>query len=525
MDPVQQLTLGDVYTRCADLYAERTAAVGNADTRTFQQVDENARRLADSLHQQGLARGDRIAILSLNNLEYLECIGAAATAGLVLVPINFRLQEAEIGFVLADSGARLIFAGAEFVPVVERLRAGLPELEHVVVFDREQPQHPCYGDILAEGRDRERPGTSVTEDDLIALMYTAAVSGRPRGAMMTHRSFVYQNAQLALTTGIGEHDVNLNVLPMFHTMGLSVALTFFHLGALNVVLDRYDPSAAAEMIEAHRVTFLAEFSPMAAQILDAATRNGVDLSSLRQVFGLDTPATIRAYLEQFPGLTWLSGYGQAETHGLVCVHRVRNVDELEKGTTTVGRPGPLNLVRIVDDNDDEVRRGQDGEIVVRGPNVSVGYWRQAEATGQTTRGGWHHTGDLGRLDAGGCLWFAGRKAEKDLIKTGGENVYPEEVEGALKQHPGVSDVCVIGVADPEWTEAVKAVIVRAPGAFPGSAELIDFCKQKIASYKKPRHLVFVETLPKSPSGAIDRRAVKDLYGDVAPEISRRKEQR
>lgn len=515
MAPVQPLLLGDIYTRCARLHPDRCAVVAGERALNFQEVNERAIRLANALRQCGLVRGDRVAILCANSLEYLECVGAVAKAAFILVPINFRWQPSEIGFLLSDSGARLVFAGAEFVSTLEMIRSDLPALEHIVVVGAAEDALMPYQEFLerAPSGDAEDPG--IEDDEPVALMYTAAVGGRPRGTMLTHRSFVYQSVQLALMAGIGAQDVYLNMMPMFHTMDLSLALAFFHLGATNVILEHFDPAIAAALIEQHRVSFLGEFAPMAAQILEAATKLDIDLSSVRRIFGLDSADTVRAYLQRFPGLMWLSGYGQTETHGVVTLGTVGGVEELDQRPGIPGLPGPLNLVRVVDEDDNDVAAGETGEIVVRGPNVAVGYWGLPDVTSYVGRNGWHHTGDLGRFDAGGYLWFVDRKPEKDLIKTGGENVYPEEVERVLREHPDVREVCVIGVADPEWSEAVKAVVVSESTASVSAADLIDFCRRRVASYKKPKHVEFVQDLPRTSDGSIDRQAVKNMYGMLA----------
>lgn len=512
MAPVQLLLLGDIYTRCARLYPDRCAVVAGQRALNFQEVNERAIRLANALRECGLVHGDRVAILCANSLEYLECVGGVAKAALVLVPINCRLQPSEICLLLSDSGARLVFAGAEFIPTLEMIRSDLPALEHIVVVGSVEDALMPYQEFLEHAPSGDIEDPAIEEDDLVALMYTAAVGGRPRGAMITHRSFVYQSVQVALMAGIGAQDVYLNMMPMFHTMDLSLALAFFHLGATNVVLEHFDPAIAATLIEQHRVSFLGEFAPMAAQILQAATKRDIDLSSVRRVFGLDSADTVRAYLQRYPGLMWLSGYGQTETHGVVTLGTIGSIQELDQRPGIPGRPGPLNLVRVVDKDDNDVAAGETGEIVVRGPNVAVGYWGLPDVTSYVARNGWHHTGDLGRFDAGGYLWFVDRKPEKDLIKTGGENVYPEEVEHVLKEHPDVREVCVIGVADPEWSEAVKAVVVCKPTASLSASDLIDFCRRRIASYKKPKHVEFVQDLPKTADGPIDRQAVKNMYG-------------
>ncbi len=513
-----RLSLGDVFTRGARIYPDRIAIVDGDRKLTFKEVNERANRLRHWMQEVGLTDGDRIAILSKNNLEYIECFGAAAKAGLIVVPINYRLHSTEIIYILQDSGARLVLIGSEFVPTLSRIQRELPELVHIAVFGPDKHDFLSYDDVIVAGSPAEIEQAAVGEDDLIALIYTAAVGGRARGAMMSHRNFVYQSAQLALAVGATPQDTYLNLLPMYHTMDLSLAMTFFQLGARNIMVDAFDPYAAAVLINEHGVTFIGEFSPMGGQIYDAAIEHNIDLSSVRKILGLDSPETVRAYMRRYPGLVWVGGYGQTETHGLVTVGTVANIDQLDRRPAIPGRPVSLSLVRIVDDDDNDVAGGETGEILVRGPSVTSGYWRLPELTSQVTRNGWLHTGDLGRMDLDGYVWFVDQKPEKNLIKTGGENVYPEEVEFVLRQHPSVLEVCIIGVPDPKWSEAVKAVVVLDDaGKLPTASELVDFCLERIASYKKPKFITFVSSLPKTADGAIDRQAIKSAYGNTATE--------
>lgn len=515
MEPVTRLLLGDLFTRGARIYPDRIAIVDGDRTLTFKEVNERANRLCHWMQELGLIRGDRVAILSTNTLEYIECIGAAAKAGLIVVPVNYRLHGNEISYILQDSGARLAVIGPEFVPILSRIQRELPDLVHIAVFGPDKHDYPSYDDVIAGRSLEEIEQAGLGEDDLIALMYTAAVGGRPRGAMMSHRSFVYQSVQVALAVGARPQDTYLNLLPLFHTMDLSLAMTFFQLGARNIMIDAFDPYEAAVLINEQGVTFIGEFAPMASQILDAAIEHDIDLSSVRKIFGLDSTETVRAYMRRYPELMWVGGYGQTETHGLVTVDIVANIDELDRRPAIPGRPASLSLVRIVDEEDNDVAGGETGEILVRGPSVTSGYWRLPELTSQITRNGWLHTGDLGRMDLDGYVWFVDRKPEKDLIKTGGENVYPEEVELVLQEHPSVLEVCVIGVSDPEWSEAVKAIVVLDDaGKLPTASELGDFCRERLASYKKPKHIAFVSSLPKTADGAMDRKAIKSAYGNT-----------
>jgi acyl-CoA synthetase (AMP-forming)/AMP-acid ligase II len=297
----------------------------------------------------------------------------------------------------------------------------------------------------------------------------------------------------------------LNILPLFHIAGWMAALTVMHAGGRNLIVAKYDPQAAGRMIDRERVTFIGNFPPILTQLLDVQAAGACTLASLRNVIGVELPATVQRFEALGTGRFCLA-YGQTETMGLTCI--CLNAER----PGSAGRPGPLVDLMIADERDREVASGKPGEILVRGPLVFKGYWGEEELTNLTFREGWHHTGDVGRLDEEGFLWFVGRKAEKELIKPGGENVYPAEVEKVVLEHPAVLEVSVIGVPDPKFGEGIKAVCVLKPEARLSAQELIDFVASRIARYKKPNYVQFVDTLPKKDDGSIDRSKVKEMHG-------------
>jgi long-chain acyl-CoA synthetase len=297
----------------------------------------------------------------------------------------------------------------------------------------------------------------------------------------------------------------LTFLPLFHLVGLALAFSVLHAGGINIILSKFDPKLVARVIDQDRVTIIGSFPPILTQLMDEALSGGVDLTSLKHVVGIEAPDTIKRFQETFHGQFWLA-YGQTETMGLTCLF----VDPEKAGSA--GKPGLLTQIRIVDEYDREVESGKEGEILVRGPLVFQGYWKQEDLTRYTFREGWHHTGDIGRLDKEGFLWFSGRKVEKELIKPGGENVYPAEVEKAILEHPSIEKAVVFGVPDPKWGEGIKAVCQLKPGENLEVQELIDFVVHRIARYKKPHWVTFVDTLPLCPDGTPDRAKVKALYG-------------
>jgi long-chain acyl-CoA synthetase len=301
--------------------------------------------------------------------------------------------------------------------------------------------------------------------------------------------------------GLTETDVNLLALPLFHVAALNSALATMHAGGANVLMTRFDAEHAVRLIDTHQVTYVTSFPPVLTNLLDAAERLGSKLPSLKHVFGLEGPDTI-ARLHRTTAAQFWTGFGQTETSGFVTLQRVAD------HPGSAGKVAPLCQVKLVDDYDRDVPPGIPGEIVVRGPVVFQGYFGQPDVTAYTCRGGWHHTGDVGRFDEEGYLYYVRRKPEKELIKPGGENVYPAEVESVIMQLHGVSGVCVFGVSDAQWGEAIKAVVETADSSALTAEAVSEHVASKIARFKRPRWVTFTTALPKNAEGQVDREAVK-----------------
>lgn len=457
-------------------------------------------RLASGMAARGIGRGDRVAILDQNSPQFLELYGACASRGAIAVPINWRLSSDEIRMVVTQTEPSMLAVGAGHLGQISGVAFPDGCLKTLIGPGTSEgllPLSELYSDpinALAE----------IQADDPFVILSTAAVAGVPRGALLTHANFLAASQTLIDLLGITAADRHLAALPLFHVTGLGLSLLVLQAGGANVILESFDPSPASQMIDAHQVTLLADFPPILAMLLEARQAGGEHWSSLRLVLGLDAPDTIQRLLEETSAHFW-TGFGQSETSGLVTA-----MDVIER-PGAAGRPLPGMQVRCVDERGEQVETGQVGEIAVRGPLVFAGYWRDLDASRYAGRHGWHHTGDLGRFDEDGFLYYAGRKPEKELIKSGGENIYPAEVEMAIEQLPGVAGCCVIGVADDTWGEAVKAVIETQPGVELSADEVRQAVADRIASYKKPRQVVFVERLPRNPDGSLDRQAVKDAH--------------
>ena len=495
-------SLYDLICRNAQCFRNRPAwfEADTGETTTFGQFKGQVDRLASGLQKAGIKTGDRIGIVGKNSLPFFQIYGATAALGAIVMPINWRLSAEEMAFNLNDCTPVVVFADDEFGDVVSGIRNQLPSVRRFFNLNNTGPLD-TFDQLIVDAPLSAEP---VADDAGLVIIHTAAVAGRPRGALVSHGNLLCASLHLNYCFGLSPDDVHLNLLPLFHVGGLFMAVNAFHAGALNVNMSKFDAEKAVDLIQSHKVSVLFDFSPILGSILDAQEKRNADISSLQSVMGLDAPDTIERY-QKATGGCFYTMYGQTETSCLTTMGRYND------RPGSAGRPIPLGLVELVDDADRPVPTGQVGEITLKGPMVFKGYWNLEADNAHTFRNGRHHTGDLGRFDEDGFLWYAGRKPEKELIKPGGENVYPAEVEKVILEHPAVSQTMVFGVPDPKWKEGIKAVCVLNPGQQLAEKELIEFVGGRIARYKKPQYVQFVESLPEK-NGTIDREAVKALYG-------------
>jgi long-chain acyl-CoA synthetase len=498
-------TFYDLINRNAMCFQQRTAWLEVDDQRTlsFADVKQQVDRLAAGLRQAGVQKGERIGVLGKNSLEYFLLYGAAAALGAIVLPINWRLSAEEVTFNLNDGTPRLLFADPEYQPLIGQAEERLPSVQRYFNLKPPGGQFEDFSTLLRSSTSF-KPADVADEDGLV-IIHTAAVAGRPRGALLSHRNFIAANVHLNLLMHLSPADVHLNLLPLFHVGGLFMATKSFHAGALNVNMSKFDAAQTVDLIADKKVTVLFDFAPILGSILDQQAKSGKDIGSLRHVIGLEAPETIEKY-QKLTGGTFYVMYGQTETSAIATLGRYND------RPGSAGRTIPLADVKLVDENDRMVSAGQVGEIAVKGPMVFNGYWNLPEDTAHTFRGGWHHTGDIGRFDEDGFLFYAGRKPEKELIKPGGENVYPAEVEKAILEHPAVEMTVVFGVPDPKWKEGIKAVCQLKAGQTLAAKELIKFVGERIASYKKPQYVQFVAEMPLMANGSPDRAKVKERFG-------------
>lgn len=496
-------TIYDIIRRNARIFSHREAWVFENRRVTFKEFINNVEKLAYGLQKIGLKKGDRVGILSQNCYEFVLLYGAAARLGAVMLPINWRLTPVEVEYILSDGRPRIFLAGPDYKAMVKELKGRLGFIEKRYAFGAGDEEFAAFATLMEEdGMVKE---VDILPNDPYLIIHTAAVAGKPRGATLSQGNIIASNLQHMATMGLSENDAYVHLLPLFHIADLALAFAIMHAGGKNVLMTRFDPEAALQLIEKEKITTIGEFPPMLGMLLEKLEGKNYDLSSLKHVAGIDHPSNIEKLKKKAKAEFWI-GFGQTETSGMVTV-----CPYTEK-PGSAGKEGPLVKIRLVDEHDHEVEIGKPGEVCVRGPLVFLGYWNLEEDNRYTFREGWHHTGDIGRLDENGYLWYVKRKAEKELIKPGGENVYPAEVEKAILEHPEVADASVIGVRDPEWGEAVKAVCVLKTGSSLTKQGLVDFVASRIARYKKPKYVAFVSALPKAQDGSIDREKVKAEHG-------------
>jgi acyl-CoA synthetase (AMP-forming)/AMP-acid ligase II len=470
---------------------------------TFSQYKEEVDKLANGLTAAGIEKGDRVGVLGKNSLEFFLIYGAAAACGAIVLPVNWRLSADEVQFNLCDCEPKIVFVDEEFQEMLEAKKSELPSVTSYFNLKGDLGRENLFSSLLKTGGDSVISPTE--SDDGFVIIHTAAVAGRPRGALVSHGNILSSDMHFIYYMELGPSEVHLNLLPLFHVGGLFLATSTFHAGGANINVSKFEGVQAADLIEKNSVSHFFDFPPILDTILKSAAETGKDISSLKAVVGLGTPEVIEQFQEVTGGLYYCM-YGQTETSCLATMGRYKD------RPGSAGKTVLLGDVRLVDDHENPVAAGEAGEITMRGPRIFKGYWNLPEDNAYTFREGWHHTGDLGRFDEDGFLFYAGRKAEKELIKPGGENVYPAEVEKVILQHPAVSKTAVIGVPDPKWKEGIKAVCLLEEGETLSDKELIDFVGERIARFKKPQYVEFVAEMPENEDGSINRDSVKELYG-------------
>jgi acyl-CoA synthetase (AMP-forming)/AMP-acid ligase II len=510
-----QLVIGDLLRQSALKFPRRLAITGEEVNFTYEELNGRVNRLANGLLSGGLKKGDKLGILLMNCYQFLELIMACAKAGIVMVPINWRFQPSEIRYVVENSDATALIMGEEFIPVMREAAPEIPGVAKdrywVVGNSRFSPDGGLYDELLSRGADHE-PDVSVYPDDVFFLGYTSGTTGFPKGAVILHKTDV----ELAITVNI-EYEVagvlaNLIVMPTFHSNSIWNTVSSFLNGVTVYIyhLRGFNGEEILKIIDTYKINMSSMVPTMYHLILGQPeeVRAKYDVSSMKVLLSSSAPIsheTKKSILAFFKSARLFEGYGSTET-GVVTT--LRPEDQLSK-PGSIGKAAFGKQVKILDDEGREPPRGQIGEIYTRGLNVFAGYYKNPEATKKAFIGDWCTVGDMGSMDEEGYVYLVDRK--NDMIISGGENVYPTEVENVILQHPSVQFAAVVGVPDELWGESVKAVVMLKPGTQASGEEIIGFTKGKLAGYKRPKSVDFVTQMPMTPTGKILRRLVKEPY--------------
>lgn len=506
--------IGSQLTIAAGLRPDKTALVYGQIRRSYAELNARSCRLANALRSRGIGRGDRVASLLNNCSQFIEIFYAAAKVGAVFVPLNFRLAPREVGNLLADSRPKLLFLGESVASVMENLKAGSASLpDTILVRDR-------FADSADGADDYERwliahaaqePDIAVGREEPQLLVYSSGTTGRPKGAIWTHGTTLSSSVAKIIDFGIVADDVTVVFGPLFHVGPLmDLAVPVLLRGGRLVIgaTTGFDPGLLMRTIADERATVVTIYPTMWRRVLSLPDLGGYDCSSLRLLFTGGEPIPVpllRAIYRRFPMAGFINTYGSTESGPITTF---LSTEDRERKIGSVGKPAFSVEVRIADEHGAPVADGTPGELLVRSPFVCNGYADPPE--GMTYRAGdWWHTGDLAYRDGDGFIWICGRK--KDMIISGAENIYPAEIEAVIAELDGVLDVAVVGVPDAQWGEAVAAYVVLAPEAVLDRAAIIDHCQRNLAGYKKPRHVVFVESLPRTTVNKVSKETLRAQF--------------
>ncbi len=492
------LNLASLLAESAERAAEDPAIRLGEVELSYGELDQRSARLASLLREKGIGEGDRVGVMLPNVPDFPVAYYGVLRAGAVVVPMNVLLKRREIAFYLEDSGAKLLLAWHGFA---EEARGGTADAGAEMI----EVEPATFAAMLAE---REpTPGlVDTAEDDTAVILYTSGTTGKPKGAELTHLN-LFRNADVSsrTTCEVSQGDIVLGALPLFHSFGQTVGMNAsLKVGACLTLVPRFDPAEALETMQRDGVTHFYGVPTMFGALLHHPERESYDTSTLRNCItgGASMPVEVLHGFEQAFEAKVLEGYGLSETSPVAC----SNHPEMERKAGSIGTPIEGVEMQLVDEDDNPVAPGEVGEVVIRGHNIMKGYWQRPDATEEAMRGGWFHSGDMARTDEDGYFYIVDRK--KDMIIRGGYNVYPREVEEVLYEHPKIREAAVVGVPHTEWGEEIGAAVVLHDGEELPAEEISAYVKERIAAYKYPRVVWFLDDLPKGPTGKILKREIE-----------------
>lgn len=514
------VTQKELIKNSAKYFANKPAVVYQGQSLTFSEVNERANRLANALAGLGLRPGARVATLTRNCLEYIEIAFGLIKGSFPQVTLNPRLTTDDLLFQINDAEAEAVILQHHYAELINPVRDQLGRVKHFICFDGTEPDMLDYGRLLSSASPRE-PEIELNLDDLGELRYTSGTTGNPKGIMLPYRSWlaVTRNLLLDQLPDITSADKFLALQPLYHGAGWRILAVWVR-GATHYITPRFDPEIAFDLIEKEKISVIKTVPTVLLRLLDSPDIKKRDLSSVRTILYGASPMPVEKLKQGLAifGPVFVQGYGQTEAPVTICVlrkedHVIDDDPDKIKRLASIGRPYTMVEVKVADEKGTEVASGEMGEIMVRGDHIMMGYLNRPEDTAERIRDGWIYTNDLATTDEEGYIYLTGGR-KSDMIISGGLNVFPVEVEQVLYQHPAVAEVAVIGVPHPEWGEAVKACVVLRAGQSVNEEELIDFCRGRLAGYKKPRSIDFLTELPKNAAGKILHRELRERYQQV-----------
>lgn len=491
--------IGSWIYRYSETQPDKIAIISGEQYLSYQDFNERINRLANALTELGIRKGDRVNVLLFNTNEMLETLFACAKLGAIFVPINFRLSAPEVEYIIRDSAGSVFIYDERLTNIAEVIDENVEHISYIIQVGSSHDKHLNYEQLLDEHSDEE-PIFEVDHDDPLMMMYTSGTTGRPKGALLTHGNTIWNAVNFIVSVPFQSDDLTLTVAPLFHIGGMNIFTTpTLYKGGTILLQDQFHPVDVLKAVEREKVTTLFLVPAMWQAITQVPNFDDYDLNSLRLLVsgGATCPITVIEFFQN-RGYPFIEGFGLTETAPFVAL--LDNENSIRKNGS-VGKP-PIHVdVKIVDEFEQEVEVGEVGELIVRGPNIFKEYWNKPDATKEAKRNEWFYTGDLAKFDDEGFLYIVDRK--KDMIITGGENVYPAEVEQVLYRHPLIKDVAVIGFPDKKWGESVKAVVVpKDENVSIDLSEIQSFCDGKLARYKIPKTVEVIGELPRNATGKV-----------------------
>ena len=512
----------------ATLVPERTAIAFEGKRYSYVQFKERANRLADSLNRLGLAKGDRAAILEVNCNEYVEaCFGVMRVGG-IFVPLNFRIRQDELVYLVNKAEPKVLFVGSRYADMVDSVRSQLPSVKRFIVIGGEAKGMSSYDELIASGSAEDKTFAELKDEDIAVLIFTAGTTGFPKGVPQDHNAYSsYVLSNVDPPDMEAPPETNVLVMPLYHVAGMQALMAGIYGGRTIALMRQFDEKEWLETVQREKATRVMVVPTMLKRIVEYPDFDKYELSSVRVItYGAAACPyeVLKKTIERFPGRALINAFGGTETSSTIAALRAEDQiitgreteaereKKLKRLATSIGLPMEDVEIQVRDEKGKELPAGQMGEIVVRGPRIMKGYWKDEERTKKAfTADGWYRTGDLGYKDEEGYIYLTGRG--DDVIIRGGENIGPDEVESILSTHPKIEEAAVIGVKDEEWGQQVRAIVRLKKGKTATESEIIDFCRPRLAGFKRPTSVVLVkEELPKTSTGKVLRRKLRQKYG-------------